>query len=106
MKRNTTKPIDRVQAVADAYVQAIVSHCEANKLSLRSVATALIKRPQNVRVAKVANFQISGVAVKDLFESEDIYYITNKAYNSFKQQLEVDINGVQNDELLKALQGK
>lgn len=103
MPRKTNTPIDRVQAVADVYVNTILDYCKANNLPVKRTVGALLKRKQAVRVGKMASFQISGTPVSELLNTEEIYYATNKAYSQFNRQQEVDIEGVQNDELLQAL---
>jgi hypothetical protein len=104
-RKTNTPPIDRVQAVADVYVNTILDYCKSNKLSVKRTVGALLNRPQAVRVGKMASFKISETPVSELLDTEEIYYATNKAYSQFKRQQEIDIDSVKDDELLKALKG-
>lgn len=104
--KTKTPVIDRIQVASDAYVSAIVSYIEAQKLPKAKTLGALLNRPQSVRVGKVASFTVSGVKLSDIFSTDDIYYITNKAYNQFKRYAEVDVVGITDDDLLQVLQGK
>lgn len=105
----TTKPatpaVDRISLVVDTYVSSIQSYIEAHSLNRTKAIQAILKRPNAVRVGKIASFQISGVPVNQLFSTEDIYTITNRVYNQFNRVIEPDVSGVTNDTLLAQLRG-
>jgi len=95
----------KIQLVADTYVSIIETYCKSNKINIRQMCEKLLNRPNAVRVAKLANFSISGTTVASIFNSdEDLYTITNKAYGLIRSKTEVDINSVDDPELLKQLQ--
>ena len=76
-----------------------------DKASKEAIAT-MLKRPNSVRVAKIANFQVSGTSLNKLFTTDDIYGITNAVYFYAEDLLAPTMNGVTNDELLKQLKAK
>ena len=76
-----------------------------DKASKEAIAT-MLKRPNSVRVAKIANFSVSKVPPNKLFTTDDIYGITNAVYFYAEDLLAPTMNGVTNDELLKQLKAK
>ena len=76
-----------------------------DKAAKESIAT-MLKRPNSVRVAKIANFQVSGTPLNKLFTTDEIYGITNAVYFYAEDLLAPTLNGVTNDELLKQLKAK
>jgi hypothetical protein len=70
----------------------------------KEALTSMIKRANSVRVAKIANFKVSGVALNELFNTEEIYGITNAVYWYAEDLLAPTLNGVKDDELLAQLQ--
>lgn len=69
----------------------------------REALLTMLKRPNAVRVAKLANFKISGVALNELFDTDEIYGITNAVYWYAEDLLAPAMNGIQDDKLLAQL---
>ena len=76
-----------------------------DKASKESIAT-MLKRPNSVRVAKIANFAVSGTKLSDIFSSDELYGVTNAVYYYAEDLLSPSLNGVNDDELLKLLTAK
>ena len=76
-----------------------------DKASKDSIS-AMLKRQSSVRVAKIANFNISGTKISDLFSTDELYEITNAVYWYAEDLMAPSLNGVVNDELLKLLKAK
>ena len=72
----------------------------------RDSISAMLKRANSVRVAKIANFAVSDTKLSDIFTTEELYSITNAVYWYAEDLLAPTLNGVQNDELLKLLKAK
>ena len=72
----------------------------------RDSISAMLKRSNSVRVAKIANFAISGTKLSDIFSDEEIYGITNQVYYYAEDLMAPAMNGIQDDELLKQLKSK
>ena len=70
----------------------------------KDALTTMLKRPNAVRVAKIANFAVSGVQLNKLFSTEEIYGITNAVYFYAEDLLAPSMNSVQDDALLAELQ--
>ena len=106
-KSVTVDNSQKIQAVVDRYFQTIEEYCTARKIPLERMAMRLQKRPQAVRVAKVASFEVrKGNQVKrvgDVFENDDIYLITNKVYNRLMASTEVDVTSVEDAGLFDIL---
>ena len=73
-----------------------------DKASKDSIAT-MLKRPNSVRVAKVANFAVSKTKLSELFSTEELYDIVNTIYWYAEDLLAPTMNGIQDDELLAKL---
>jgi hypothetical protein len=63
----------------------------------------MLKRPNSVRVAKIANFTVSGTMLKDVFTTQELYDITNAVYFHAEDLLAPSSNDIQNDALLAQL---
>jgi len=74
-----------------------------DRASKESIAT-MLKRTNAVRVAKIANFSVSNVKLSELFNTDELYGITNAVYWYAEDLLAPTLNGVNNDELLAKLQ--
>jgi len=74
-----------------------------NKASKESLL-AMLKRPNSVRVAKIANFSVSGVKLSEIFSNEELYELTNNIYYLAEDLLSPTLNGVEDKELLAKLQ--
>jgi len=70
----------------------------------KDALTTMLKRPNAVRVAKIANFAISGTSLNKLFTTEEIYGITNAVYFYAEDLLAPSMNNIVDDELLAQLQ--
>jgi hypothetical protein len=64
----------------------------------------MLARPNAVRVAKVANFSISGVKLNELFDTEELYEIVNSIYHYAEDLLSPIANGIEDANLLAQLQ--
>jgi hypothetical protein len=76
-----------------------------DKASKDAIAT-MLKRTNAVRVAKIANFAVSGTKLSDLFSTDELYAITNAVYWYAEDLLAPSLNGIQDDKLLKQLKAK
>lgn len=76
-----------------------------DKVSKEALAT-MLKRPNSVRVAKIANFSVSGTQLNTIFSTEEIYGITNAIYFYAEDLLAPAMNGVEDADLLKQLTAK
>jgi hypothetical protein len=72
----------------------------------RDSISAMLKRHNSVRVAKIANFAVSGTKLSDLFSTDELYAITNAVYWYAEDLLAPSLNGIQDDKLLKQLKAK
>ena len=72
----------------------------------KEALTLMLKRTNGVRVAKVANFSVSGTKLSDLFSTDELYGITNTVYYYAEDLLAPSLNGVTDDALLKQLKAK
>jgi hypothetical protein len=76
-----------------------------DKASKDSIAL-MLKRTNSVRVAKVANFAVSGTKLSDLFTTDELYGITNTVYHYAEDLLTPTLNGIEDPALLKLLKAK
>ena len=70
----------------------------------KEALTVMLKRPNAVRVAKIANFAVSGTKLSELFSNDELYGICNSVYYYAEDLLSPSLNGVVDDELLAQLQ--
>jgi len=70
----------------------------------KEALTVMLKRTNAVRVAKIANFSVSGVKLSELFNTDELYGITNAVYWYAEDLLSPTLNGIQDDALLAQLQ--
>lgn len=63
----------------------------------------MLKRPNSVRVARIAGFAISGVTLSELLTTDELYELTNQVYFYVEDRLSGSIEGVKDDELLAKL---
>ena len=95
----------KVELIAQAYTKVIEDYCKANRINIRTMAEKLLLRKSAVRVAKLANFKVSGVPINEiLVDNEDLYHCTNKVYGAIRDWTEVSIDAIVDDELLAKLQ--
>lgn len=96
---------EKIELIAQAYTKVIEDYCRANRLNLRHMADKLLSRKSAVRVAKVANFRISGTPVNIILaDDESIYHCTNRIYGLIRDWTEVSIEEIKDDALLAQLQ--
>ena len=87
--------------------QAVVNLMTATlSKASKDAIVAMLKRANSVRVAKIANFEVSGTKLSTIFTTEELYTITNSVYWYAEDLLAPTLNGVQDDKLLKLLQAK
>jgi len=72
----------------------------------RDSISAMLKRANSVRVAKIANFAVSGTKLSAIFSTEELYAITNAVYWYAEDLMAPSLNGINDDVLLKLLKGK
>ena len=72
----------------------------------KDAISAMLKRTNAVRVAKIANFAVSGTKLSDIFDTEELYSITNAVYWYAEDLLAPALNGIQDDKLLAQLTAK
>ena len=76
-----------------------------DKASKDSIS-AMLKRANSVRVAKIANFAVSGTKLSAIFTTEELYSITNSVYWYAEDLMAPSLNGINDDNLLKQLRAK
>jgi hypothetical protein len=72
----------------------------------KEAISAMLKRSNSVRVAKIANFEVSGTKLSALFSTDEIYAITNAIYWYAEDLMAPSLNGIKDDALLKRLKAK
>ena len=95
-KQQTQTPtFSKVDKIVNIYTDTIDKFISSRKLQPVPQYEKLLQRPNSVRVAKVANFQIiddkSGevILIKDIVaDEEELYSIVNKIYNYFRSKTE------------------
>jgi hypothetical protein len=90
-------PQQRIDAVVAVMTKILDG---ASKDSIKS----MLSRPNPVRVAKVADFSISGTKLSQLFLAKDLYEIVNKVYRHAEDILSPIANGIEDATLLAQLQ--
>ena len=78
--------------------------CQTLDKASKDSLTSMLKRANSVRVAKIANFAVSGTKLSELFTTDELYGITNAIYWYAEDLLAPTLNGVTDDELLAQLQ--
>lgn len=85
----------KVETIANIYIDTIAKFISSRKLNPLANYEKLLARPNSVRVAKLANFQLvdstSGeiLTVKDIVsEDAELYEIVNKVYGHFRNLTE------------------
>lgn len=97
--------MDKIELIAQTYTRTIEDYCKANRINIRTMAEKLLTRKSAVRVAKLANFKVSGVPINEILtDSEDLYHCTNKVYGTIRDWTEVSVDSIIDDELLAKLQ--
>ena len=91
------QPINKIQLIVNV-MTATLDKASKDALAL------MLKRPNSVRVAKIANFAVSGKRLNQLFSTEELYEITNAVYHYAEELLAPTLNGIQDDELLAQLE--
>lgn len=91
---NQTTTFDKVAVIANIYIDTIAKFIASRKLNPIENYNKLIKRPNPVRVAKLANFLLvdstsgESVTVASITTTEELYEIVNKAYGHFRNLTE------------------
>lgn len=94
---------EKISTITNVYVSLVKTYCQQHKVNYKQMCEKLLLRHNSVRLAKVANFEVSGTKLSDIFENDDLYTITNKVYGEFRRATEVSIDSVQDDQLLSQL---
>lgn len=93
-KESQTPAFNKVDTIADIYINTIDKFISSRKLNQIANYEKLLARPNAVRVAKLANFSliddVSGetIIIKDIVSTEELYEVVNKVYNHFRNLTE------------------
>lgn len=94
---------EKISTIVTVYVELVKTYCQQHKINYKQMCEKLLLRYNSVRLAKVANFEVSGTKLSDIFDNDSLYTITNKVYGEFRRATEVSVDSIQDDELLAQL---